>query len=467
MRAHWLGWLLGTCALAGCGDDPAPAPPPWQKTLPDARELGVRRGLQPARGIVHLHSPYSHDACDGQPRDAGGAPNEACLADLRAALCATRVDFAALTDHDDSMADEDFPALFGMRGADQAVRNGAGEPIASRMTCDGGHAVTFTVGAENQLMPIMLDRHVAGTVAERHQIYDGADPAAADAFRAAGGLVWVAHTESKPLELLRAIAPDGLEVYNLHANIDPDIRRDFLGLPPAGAIAAAAEFADTNPGHPEPDLAMLAFLAPNQPAIDKWNTLLGEGRRLAATAGSDAHQNAIPVTFGDGERGDSYRRVLRWFSNLALVADPQDPVQVKAALRAGRVFTAIEVLGSPAGFDVRAVAGPRTYELGDVIPRAEGATLVVDLPAVHGLSPALPAPRIHARVIRIETPTGVIREVAAGAESPLMVPLGEPGAYRVEVTIVPRHVGPYLGDLGPQLAEAELPWIYASPIYVE
>lgn len=103
---------------------------------------------------MHLHSPYSHDACDGKPRDAGGAP---CLADLRAALCTTRVDFAALTDHDASMADEDFPTLFSMRGADQAVRNGAGEQIASRMTCDGGHVVTLTVGGENALMPIMLD----------------------------------------------------------------------------------------------------------------------------------------------------------------------------------------------------------------------------------------------------------------------------------------------------------------------
>ncbi len=467
MRALRVAWLLGSFPLAGCGDDPAAAPPAWDPTLPDARELGVRRGRQPARGIVHLHSPYSHDACDGQPRDAAGAPNEPCLADLRDALCRTRVDFAALTDHDASMADEDFPTLFSMRGGDQPVRNGTGEQIASRMTCADGHVVTFTVGGENELMPIMLDRHVAGTVAERHATYDGADATAAAAFRTAGGLVWVAHTESKSLALLREIAPDGLEVYNLHANIDPDIRRDFLDLPPAGAIAAAAEFADTSAGHPEPDLAMIAFLAPNQPSIDKGHTLLGEGRRLAATAGSDAHQNAIPITFADGERGDSYRRVLRWFSNIALVADPQDPVAVKAALRAGRLFAAVELLGTPAGFDVRAVAGPRTYELGEVIPRAEGATLMVDLPAVRGLDPALPAPRISGRVIRIETPTGAVTEVAAGAESPLAVPLGVPGAYRVEVTIVPRHLGPYLGDLGPAMAEVELPWIYASPMYVE
>ncbi|HWO24557.1 MAG TPA: hypothetical protein VNO30_37700 [Kofleriaceae bacterium] len=456
-------------ALAGCRghDEPADAPPAWDKRLPDARELGARRGLVPARGIVHLHSPYSHDACDGAPRDAAGAPNEPCLADLRAALCQTRTDFAALTDHDDTMADEGFATLLSMREADRPLTSGAGEPIASRMTCPDGHAVTFTVGGENELMPIMLERHVAGTVAERHATYNGEDAAAVAAFHAAGGLVWVAHTESKSLALLRAVAPDGIEVYNLHANIDPDIRRDFLGLPPAGAIAAAAAFADTNPGHPEPDLALLAFLEPNRPAIDTWHTLLGEGRHLAATAGSDAHQNAIPITFADGERGDSYRRVLRWFSNIALVADPGDPAGVKAALRAGRLFTAIEVLGSPVGFDVRAQAAARTYELGDVIPRTEAATLLVDLPAVHALDPALPAPEVRARVIRIETPAGAVTELAAGAASPLAVPLPGPGAYRVEVTIVPRHLGPYLGDLGPAMAERELPWLYASPLYVE
>ena len=41
------------------------------------------------------------------------------------------------------------------------------------------------------------------------------------------------------------------------------------------------------------------------------------------------------------------------------------------------------------------------------------------------------------------------------------------GAYRVELLITPRHLAPYLADLGPALAQVELPWIYASPIYVE
>lgn len=449
--------------LAGCGGTPAPpAPPAWDRTLPEASVLGVHRGLTPARGIVHLHSPYSHDACDGNPRP-GGAPDEACIADLRTALCTDRIDYANLTDHDDTMADEDFIKLFSMRGPDQPVMRGA-DQIASRITCADGHQVLVTVGGENELMPIMLDRHVAGTVQQRHDTYNGFTAADADAYRAAGGLVWVAHTESKTLDELMAAQPDGIEVYNLHANIDPDIRRDYLGLAPGAAFSAAAEFADTNPGHPEPDLAMLGFFAPNLPAIQKWETLLGQGRKVAVTAGSDAHQNAIPIPLADGERGDSYRRVLRWFANFALVRDPHDVGQIEEALRTGQMFAAFELLGTPEGFDALATTpSGAQIELGGTVPATEGATLTVEVPVVRGLDPALPAPTIRARVLWI-SPAGT--EVLAQSDHHLDVHLGAKGAYRVEVTIIPSHLGPYLGDLGPDRAEVELPWIYTSPIYV-
>src|SRR5438445_9308455 len=102
MRASYL------VILAACSGTPA-ALPTWVKTLPDASAMGGWRGLVPARGIVHLHSPYSHDACDNMPRDPLplGVPNETCLDDLRSALCAEKIDYAALTDHNTSMGDEE------------------------------------------------------------------------------------------------------------------------------------------------------------------------------------------------------------------------------------------------------------------------------------------------------------------------------------------------------------------------
>jgi len=444
--------------VAACGGTSPKPLPMWDKSLPDASAMGSWRGLQPARGIVHLHSPYSHDACDNMPRDAQGVPNEPCLQDLREALCVDKIDFAALTDHDDTMADEDFSTLFSMRDGDQAVLDGSGAQIASRMTCDDGHVVTITVGGENDIMPVMLHRHVPGTVQQRHDTYNGVDVAAMQAFRDAGGLAWIAHTEQHDITQLRTLLPDGIEVYNLHANIDPKIRGPYLGLDPDAAIAAAVQFADTQPGHPEPDLALLSFISPNQPAIDRWNQLLADGRHVPATAGSDAHENALPIMLADGERGDSYRRVLRWFSNVVLVNDTQDPAQVEAALAKGRLFAVFELLGTPEGLDIHAGAG----ELGDTVP--VGTTLEVAVPHVRNLDPSLPAPTIVATVYRIDASGAT--QVAAGSDD-LSVPMTSAGAYRVEITMVPHHLGPYLADLGTADAEQTVPWIYASPIYAQ
>ncbi len=447
-----LAFALG--ALAACGSDPAPSLPAWDKTLPPASVMGTFGGRTPARGIIHLHSPYSHDACDGMPRDAAGVPNEPCLQHLRAALCTDRIDFAALTDHDDTMADEDFATLFSPRDDDEVVLGAGGTQVASRMHCDDGHEVLISVGGENELMPIMLDRHVPGTVAERHDIYNGDDPTAAAALRDAGATLWVAHGEQRTTPHLLDIAPDGIEIYNLHANIDPDIRPMYLGLDAYGAITAAVEFADTNEGGPEPDLAMLAFLSPSEPALARWDELLAAGRKVSGSAGSDVHENALPVMLADGERGDSYRRVLRWFSNIALVQDPRDPADIEATLRAGRMFVVFELMGTPEGFAVQ--AGDAT--IGDTVP--VGTTLTVTPPRVRGLDTTLPAPEIRTTVVRVDA-TG--RSVLDGTS----VVLDGPGAYRVEVSIVPHHLGPYLRDLGPALADRELPWIYTSPIYVQ
>ena len=456
--------LLYLFSLAACGSSsatPPAAPPAWDKALPEASVMGPWRGYTAARGIVHLHSVYSHDACDGMPRASNGVPNEPCLADLRAALCTTKIDYAALTDHDASMADEEFPALFSPRTGDAAVVVD-GDQVASRMTCPDGHQVLISVGGENDLMPIMLHHHVPGTVAERHAIYNGVDAASMQAFRDAGGLDWIAHTEQHDLAQLRDLKPDGLEVYNLHANLDPSIRETYLGLDPAGAITAAANFADTTEGHPEPDLALLGFLSPSAPAIERWDQLLGDGLRMTVTAGSDAHQNALPIILADGERGDSYRRVLRWFGNIALVTDPHDPVQIEAALAHGRAFSVFEMFGTPSGFDVRAVTtSGTTYELGDEL--TEAATLTVTVPAIRGLDPSLPVPVITAKLMRVDASGTTV--LATGTTGTVTAPMDRLGAYRVEVSIVPHHLGPYLGDLGTDLADVELPWIYANPIY--
>jgi hypothetical protein len=458
--------ILAAGLAAGCGGDDDSAPdaapplPEWHADLPPAgAAIGVRRGLTPARGIIHLHSPFSHDACDGDPRAFDGALDEDCLADLKRGLCTTRMDYAALTEHDDSMADDAFEDLLLVRGNDELIEIDS-EPRAARVACESGHTVVLFTGGENDLMPIMIDRHPAGTAQQRHDFYNANSVAAVQAFADIGGMTVIPHAEGWTTDEIRALAPAGLEVYQLHANIDPGIRADDLGLDGPAAIQAVLEFADTSETGPEPDLALLSFLEPNTPSITHWDALLGEGMRLFGTAGTDAHQNALPIEMRDGERGDSYRRMIRWFSNVALVTDRDDPAAIEDAVRAGRLFIAFELFGTPVGFD--AVAGD--VEIGGEVE--PGATLTVTVPTVYELDDSLPAPVIRARILRVNA-DGTTTEVAAGAGPTVEATLTDDGpAYRVEVLITPHHLGPYLGSLGTEHAEREQVWVYSNPFYL-
>jgi hypothetical protein len=492
-----LAFLLTACTAAGCGgggggdggddggddgaaddgsaDDGDPGEPPdlpaWEPGLPPSSVMEERRGLVPRRGIIHLHSPYSHDACDGEPRAADGTVNEECLQHLRDGLCATRMDYAALTDHDDSMADEPWGGeLFLSRDGDVLVPSEVdGLPIASRMACPDGHEVLLGVGGENDLMPIFLDRHPDGDAQARHDAYNSNDAAAVAGFRALGGLVWVAHSESRDVAELAALGLDGMEIFNLHAAIDPDIREKYLGLDGAEALQRAFEFAGQDPAGPEPDLAILAFMEPHVPSIDRWETLLRGGARVVGSAGTDAHENALPIAFRDGERGDSYRRTLRWFSNVVLVdaASADDPIALQDALAGGRAFVVFEILGTPVGFDMWADRdGGDPLEIGGEASVGEAVTITATTPTVHGLSsPDLPEPTIRTVILRIPDSDGETVELASG-DGEVSAPADQPGAYRVEVRIIPRHLGPYLGSLGPKLAESERVWIYSNPIYI-
>ena len=61
-------------------------------------------------------------------------------------------------------------------------------------------------------------------------------PATFAAIRGLGGLAWVAHTEGRDVDELATLGLDGIELYQLHANLDPDIREQDLGLDPGGFL---------------------------------------------------------------------------------------------------------------------------------------------------------------------------------------------------------------------------------------
>jgi hypothetical protein len=433
--------------FAACTGSPSPADSsaeplevPYTGTHAPLSEISPG-GRAWRRGIIHLHSPYSHDACDDDPMP-DGVPDEACLQDLRDGLCATAMDYAMITDHPSFAAEQEWADLLLTRDGDEVV-----DGVANRITCPDGHTVLTMPGIEDELMPIALDRPAADTAEERDRLYNDSDAEAIAADIAAGGLVLQAHTEGKPLETLLERQGNGLagvEIFNLHAMLDPTKREDDLGLDPFGYLDALAPFMTDDAGA-EPDLAFLAFYEEQGVSLAKWDSL-NQVAFTVATAGTDAHENTIPAPMPDGERGDSYRRMMIWFSNITLV-DGDAPADVQAAIAAGRSFVAFEILGTPTGFAVSYGA----LEMGG--EGAVGDTLEVSCPTLAPESPQMgDPPDISVTVYKDGAPW----QTGCGS-----FPVSERGVYRVGVDIVPNHLAPFLGDEAPALVHS-FPWLYSN-----
>lgn len=483
------GVLAGLLALAGCSSDPpddkapeetgtetdataadtadpasddaesdaSPVPAGGVSPLPESSVLGERRSYRVKRAIVHSHTVFSHDACDGDPRDADENLNEQCLEDWRDGVCETRMDAVFNTDHDEFAATVPYEDLLLQRGDDELVRED-GEPVANRLRCDDGSSVLVLPGIEAGLMPVGLKRHLDGSPEERNAKYGEASAERAASFRDVGAVVLQAHTESEPVDELRQYGLDGFEIYNLHANVAPDIRENHLGLERFGVVEDLEPFLEES--GPHPDLAMIAFFAPNPPALEAFDTLLAEGEKLVGTAGTDSHRNALDFELRDGERADSFRRMMKFFSNHFLV-DGRSPAAYREALRQGRTYAAFEYLGTPIGFDFRVEAAGETVEMGETAPLGADPEIRVDPPSVH-------AAAVDA------TPTvELIRAAEGGGESvaeeqgDLQYQPSEAGAYRVVVRILPEYLRPYLGENPDQYLQEPVVWIYSNPIYIE
>ncbi|MEZ4251289.1 MAG: hypothetical protein R3B99_24020 [Polyangiales bacterium] len=488
MRMCVRKWALGLACLValGCGDDDTdpvdassadaatdgaldgaldggldagPMAPPWPNRLPATSTLGDRRGRVIARSIVHLHSPLSHDACDGEGWVDGELADPDCLAHFRAALCALRIDAAMVTDHAPHVNEVDFRGALWLTDDDEPIGD---PPYASRMACpDDPHRPMVTVGSENTLMPLGLRRHPGEglDVDALESLYDGSDPEALTAFRDAGALVWVAHTEQQDTDQLRTWGIDGLELYNLHADADPRIREAHLG-DEGGDFGLLLEFMMPRL-RLAPDLAVLAFLSRQDESLARWDTLLSEGRRVAGTGGCDAHENTFGTLLADGERADSYRRMMSWITNHVLV-DTLDPDGMREALEHGRLYATHEVLGTPVGFDFVAQSEGTTFEMGDAAPL--GATLRVARPSLPEGFPSEPAPDLTIVLYRAAADGAV--EVARTTEAELVFEATTPGAYRVEVRMMPNHILPFVETRADRLMR-EQTWVYSNPIFVD
>ena len=464
LRPYLLPLLIG---LAGCPSEepPPPEPPagpiPWDIGQPALGAESSTRGLSEVRGIAHLHSHWSHDACDGNPQPEG-IPDEDCLADLRYGLCATQIDVAFLSDHSTHANEAPLAERLLERGADELILDETGSPIATWLDCEDGHRVLLMPGVEASLMPFGIEEDLPDA-------WGSSTPESVEALRESGAAVWISHTEEHPIEELRELGLDGFELYQLHANLDPGIREEFLGLEPYAYLGEVAPFFFPEENGildpPHPDLAPLAFLELNEPATNALETL-GLERPVAITGGTDAHQNVFPMLASDGERIDSYRRMIRWFNNRLRIEGELSPQSAKEALISGRNHIVFEAFGTPDGFDFRVEYEGTVYELGSEPDIGRGvARVLVDLPTLNPLSPqGEDPPEIVGRLFRA-TQDG--RElVQEWTNGPLDLAVAQPGVYRVEVWISPFHLRPYLGEVANDYLSSPIPWIQSGGIFV-
>lgn len=466
------------------------------------------------RGALHVHSPFSHDACDGEGL-TDGVPNQACLQDLRTAICDTGYDFTLLTDHPSFMQGYAFEELLLQQPGD-VLEMEAGAPVANHISCGDGHEAVIAVGYEStHVMPLGLRRHVDP------EFYAGltdAEPLAeatelVAALQAAGAVVSIAHSEEDDLSAARLVevGVDSMEWYNPHGNFvtvlggdlitgDVTVVLDLLsGMLPfmAGSDAGA-----------HPDLVYLRLLSqwPVE-GFTKWREVL-RARPVTGVLGSDVHQNvgvdpicaldnpllqaacvlaaeaALPpalaglvsggtLTMADGDRLDSYDRIFRWLENRVLV-EPDRPVDLAAiqdGLRQGRSYGLFSVFGDPVDFGFVAQVDSQTFQIGERL--APPFTLIVQAPTRPApLTAAGPqwndeeAESATVRTILVRTSATGSETVAQfdGLATRLEYDVTAEGAYHVEVWLQPGHL---LGELGDEsaLAAAEYLWLITNPIH--
>lgn len=446
-----------------------PEPPALPEAFPlglsPTALLGEAHGLRPARTIIHAHTIYSHDACDGEPVLKDGTPNEECLHSFRAALCTDHIDIIMLTEHYGLAAETaDFEELFLHRQGDEWVMED-GVKVGNAVVCEDGHRALILPGLEgspDKVSPLAMTGHPAeGDAAAVEAAYKDISPEGIANLRAHGAVPVAIHIESADHEWLKTADIDAVEVGNLHVLVAPDLR-ELVGLDPEVPIVAFTEWLFDPDNHPAPDLVFLEFHDRMESYHWWWDAILQE-RMVTGFAGNDVHQNVVPMPMADGDRPDSYRRMMKWYVNYLMV-EAATPSQARDALRSGRLYMVFEVLGSPHGFDFRAEAGDQRWGMGDTVPaaaREQGLRLVAPAPAA-AIGEATVPTEVAMRVYRVTSEgSEMVADIIGGVD----LAIDKPGRYRVEVFVTPSHLAPYLA--AKESLIRELPWVYTNPIEIE
>ena len=182
--------------------------------------------------------------------------------------------------------------------------------------------------------------------------------------------------------------------------------------------------------------------------LDRWDSLAAR-RPVVGFAAHDAHGGWSRRAEDGGGRGipgvPSYEASFRAFAIRAVLeseptgAADRDARLLLAALRAGRVFTAIDAVAGPASVDFRAHASGGSGVMGQRLPFGPDARVT--------FRSTLPA---GGRAVLLRDG----KEVASSSSGELTATAPEPGAYRVEVSAAGAPGTP------------PVPWLVTNPIYL-
>jgi hypothetical protein len=245
-----------------------------------------------------------------------------------------------------------------------------------------------------------------------------------------------------------------MEIYNFHVSI----------LSSSGVVVLA-DYLNQPEKMPHPDLAFLAFYEPLKLQLDKWYTTV-EKRNITPIVGTDIHRNVVKKELSDGERLDSYRRFMRWFSNFLLVKEFK-PSEFKTAIKEGRVYVVAEGLGTPTGFDYYAETKDGIVNTGSTIKLEDFKKFVIKIPTIVGIQNADKYIRVRLFKIKDKGEIEILSPVSRAEKSVIEISDGiDKGVYAVQVLLTPMHLK-YLCKRYASDYIKEFVWIYSNTIRIE
>ncbi len=464
LRAAFLTPLVALLSLCACSKVPI------SPGLVSTSNMGTVRGYHFVRAITHFHSPYSFDACDGKGYHSDGSIDLSCLHDAKYAFCQNHINFVFFSDHSEHVSETNYDDLLLHETGDNQVVNNSGKVIGNQINCEDGFTPTTVPGLEGQLLALGMEDHVSADISVRQQTYGAQDTAAKTSLEGVGALVAIPHTESRDTQMLLDLKPDVIEIYNVHANLDPKIRKKWLGKKPFDKIGKFLNYIADPYNSLHADYIFMDFLEYSDVYFEKWNAMLAAGLHVTGVGGLDSHENIFSQKASDGQRLDHHRRMTRFFNNLVMTT-ADDIASVKAAIKAGLVYFAVEGMGIPIGLDYHGVVGGAIQEMGTTMTIASPQTssLHFHIPSVYskfpGMESAEHGPEIWADLHYIDSNAKeTVVATAGGSDNDLVYDEPAAGNYRVHVYMKPHHLKEFLFNEDHEKETYQ--WIISNPIKV-